>query len=161
MRLENLLVLQNKIDLLTFHQATENHRQISQFLQGTAAEKAPVVPISAQHCVNIDVVNAHIAKLPAPCHDLAAPPCLRVIRSFDVNKPGTDVESLVGGIAGGTVEKGILRKGMNVEIRPGLVWKDEALGEFVCRPLRTTIRTLNTEKTPLEYAAAGGQLERA
>ena len=31
-----------------------------------------------------------------------------VIRSFDVNKPGTKIDSIIGGIAGGSILKGIL-----------------------------------------------------
>lgn len=31
-----------------------------------------------------------------------------VIRSFDVNRPGEDAENLKGGVAGGTILKGVL-----------------------------------------------------
>lgn len=36
---------------------------------------------------------------------------LIVIRSFDVNKPGTDVDDLKGGVAGGSILQGILKVG--------------------------------------------------
>jgi translation initiation factor 2 gamma subunit (eIF-2gamma) len=32
-----------------------------------------------------------------------------VIRSFDVNKPGTSIDDLKGGIAGGSLSKGVLK----------------------------------------------------
>ena len=32
-----------------------------------------------------------------------------VIRSFDVNKPGCEVDELKGGVAGGSILKGVLR----------------------------------------------------
>jgi translation initiation factor 2 subunit 3 len=44
-----------------------------------------------------------------------------VIRSFDVNKPGEDAEKLQGGVAGGTILKGILRIGDEIAIRPGFI----------------------------------------
>lgn len=35
--------------------------------------------------------------------------CLSVIRSFDVNKPGCEVDDLKGGVAGGSILKGVLK----------------------------------------------------
>lgn len=41
--------------------------------------------------------------------DFSAQPKLIVIRSFDVNKPGAEVADLKGGVAGGSLLKGVLR----------------------------------------------------
>lgn len=51
-----------------------------------------------------------------------------VIRSFDVNKPGEDAETLRGGVAGGTILKGVLKVGDEIEIRPGMIRKDSKSG---------------------------------
>jgi len=59
------------------------------------------VPISAQHKYNIDAVLEYIVKkIPVPPRDFLSSPRMIVIRSFDVNKPGTEVDDLVGGVAG-------------------------------------------------------------
>ena len=59
---------------------------------GTLAEGAPIVPISAQLAYNIDVVCEYLVnKVPIPKRDFSSSPRLIVIRSFDVNKPGTEV----------------------------------------------------------------------
>lgn len=50
--------------------------------------------------------------------DFTSTPRLIVIRSFDVNKPGEDVENLKGGVAGGSILQGVLRMGDEVEVRP-------------------------------------------
>lgn len=55
MRLQHLLILQNKIDLIREAAAREQFDQIKRFVQGTVAEKAPVIPISAQLKYNIEV----------------------------------------------------------------------------------------------------------
>ena len=34
---------------------------------------------------------------------------LSVIRSFDVNKPGAEVDELKGGVAGGSILRGVLK----------------------------------------------------
>jgi hypothetical protein len=43
------------------------------------------------HCPSLDV------------RDFVSPPQMIVIRSFDVNKPGSEVEDLKGGVAGGSI----------------------------------------------------------
>jgi len=72
--------------------------------QGTVADGAPVVPISAQLKYNIDVVCEYIVKkIPIPERNFVSPPNMIVIRSFDVNKPGFEVDEIKGGVAGGSI----------------------------------------------------------
>ncbi len=84
--------------------AQNQHEAIQGFIQGTIAEKAPVVPISAQLKYNVDAVCEYIVRrIPVPVRDFTSPPQMIVIRSFDVNKPGSEVEDLQGGVAGGSI----------------------------------------------------------
>merc|ERR1711865_1243824 len=78
-----------------------------------------------------------------------------VIRSFDVNRPGQDVSDLQGGVAGGSILKGVLKVGDEIEIRPGIVSKDSS-GNFVCKPIRSVILSLHAESNDLQYAVPGG-----
>jgi translation initiation factor 2 subunit 3 len=55
-----------------------------------------------------------------------------VIRSFDTNKPGTKIDELIGGIAGGSILKGVLKIGDEIEIRPGVVKMDPVTNRSVC-----------------------------
>ena len=55
-----------------------------------------------------------------------------IIRSFDVNKPGEDVSSLKGGVAGGSILQGV-RMGDEIEIRPGIV-KDAEGNDMLAHP---------------------------
>lgn len=72
--------------------------------KGTIADGAPVVPISAQLKYNVDVVCEYIVnKIPIPERNFVAPPNMIVIRSFDVNKPGAEVDEIKGGVAGGSI----------------------------------------------------------
>jgi len=104
MRLENIIILQNKVDLVKEDAAKAQHEQIRKFVAGTVADAAPVIPISAVLKYNIDVVCEYIVhKIPVPRRNFVSDPRLIVIRSFDVNKPGQDVEQLQGGVAGGSV----------------------------------------------------------
>ena len=77
---------------------------------GTVAEGAPVIPISAQLKYNIEVICEYVVnKIPIPLRDFTAEPRLIIIRSFDVNKPGCEVDDLKGGVAGGSILKGVLK----------------------------------------------------
>ena len=81
----------------------------SYHFQGTVADSAPVVPISAQLKYNIDVVCEYIVKkIPIPERNFTSPPNMIVIRSFDVNKPGFEVDEICGGVAGGSILKVLL-----------------------------------------------------
>lgn len=55
MQLKNLLILQNKIDLIHENQARDQQDQIKNFVESTVADSAPIIPISAQLKYNIDV----------------------------------------------------------------------------------------------------------
>lgn len=156
MKLQNILILQNKIDLVKREDAEKQHEDILQFVGGTLANKAPIVPISAQLSLNIDVLSEYICtKIPIPLRDFQASPKMIVIRSFDVNKPGADVDVLQGGVAGGSIMCGVLKLDQEIEVRPGIVSKDPE-GRIACRAIFSRIVSLYAEKNPLQFAVPGG-----
>merc|ERR1711979_168237 len=94
-------------------------------------------------------------QVPIPPRDFTSSPLMIIIRSFDVNKPGEEVDNLKGGVAGGSILKGVLRVGEEIEIRPGKVSKDGE-GNTTCTPIRSKIVSLNTEQNNLQFAVPGG-----
>ncbi|GMR36175.1 hypothetical protein PMAYCL1PPCAC_06370, partial [Pristionchus mayeri] len=156
MQLKHLLILQNKVDIVKESQAKEQYDQIKSFVQGTVADGAPIIPISAQLKYNVDLVCEYLCKkVPVPPRDFTSPARLIVIRSFDVNKPGSEVENLKGGVAGGSILRGILKVGQQIEVRPGIVSKS-ADGRVQCRPIYSQIVSLFAEQNELQYAVPGG-----
>ncbi|GIL57697.1 hypothetical protein Vafri_12860 [Volvox africanus] len=156
MRLKDIIILQNKIDLITEANATNQYETIQKFIQGTIADGAPVVPISAQLKYNVDVVCEYVVKkIPVPIRDFTSPPQMIVIRSFDVNKPGSEVDELKGGVAGGSILQGVLRLGQEIEVRPGIITKD-AEGRVKCIPIFSRIVSLFAEQNELQFAVPGG-----
>jgi translation initiation factor 2 subunit 3 len=156
MKLRHIIILQNKVDLIKEAQALEQQQQIKAFVEGTVAEEAPIIPISAQLKYNIDVICEALCKrIPVPVRDFSASPRMIVIRSFDVNKPGALVTELVGGVAGGSIVQGVLRIGDEVEVRPGIMKKDEK-GLVKCIPIRSRIVSLYAEENDLQFAVPGG-----
>jgi translation initiation factor 2 subunit 3 len=156
MKLKHILILQNKIDLVTQQQAKEQYGQIKTFVEGTVAQTAPIIPISAQLKYNVEVICEYLVnKIPIPPRDFMSKPKLIIIRSFDVNKPGCEVDDLKGGVAGGSILKGVLTIGQEIEVRPGVVTRD-AEGKFCCRPIFSKILSLYAEQNDLQYAVPGG-----
>eukprot|EP00605_Chrysophyceae_sp_TOSAG23-4_P001988 GSChrysophyteH1.ASY1.ANO1.2202.1 assembled CDS len=156
MRLKNIIILQNKVDLVKPEAAEAQQDQIRKFVAATVADSAPIIPISAVLKFNIDLVAEYIARyLPIPSRDFISVPRLIVIRSFDVNKPGEDAASLRGGVAGGSILQGVLRVGDEIEVRPGIVTKDSD-GNMTCTPIFSRIMSLYAESNDLQYAVPGG-----
>jgi translation initiation factor 2 subunit 3 len=150
---KNIVVVQNKIDLVTPEKAKEHHKQIKEFLNGSIYENAPIIPISANYNVNIDLLLDAIEKyIPTPKRDPDKEPMLYVARSFDVNKPGTAIDNLVGGVVGGSVVQGTFKLGDEVEIAPGIA----RIGKSAPEPIVTKIVTLNTGNERLDSATSGG-----
>lgn len=148
---------QNKIDLVKPEEGMDHYAQIKDFVSGTIAETAPIVPVSAQLGYNVDLVSQFIArKVPTPLRDFLSTPRLLVIRSFDVNKPGHDACSVEGGVAGGSILQGVLRIGDEIEVRPGIVHKDAKTGKATCRVIHSRITSLKAEKNTLQFAVPGG-----
>lgn len=155
MNLKNIVVLQNKIDLITKEQAIEQYGQIEQFLK-TSSVNGPIVPISGQFNVNIEaVLDLLVNYIKEPERNLADVAKMVIIRSFDINRPGTNVKDILGGVIGGSLVSGILRIGEEIEIRPGIIKKTQN-GGFMCYPFLSVVKTLNSEKTKLEEAVPGG-----
>lgn len=159
MNLKHIIILQNKIDMVVKDNkresvAKEQFLQIKKFVKGTNAQNSSIIPISAQYKYNIDVVIEHLCKIPIPTRDFISSPKFIVVRSFDINLPGTSLEEIKGGVAGGTLLRGVLRVGDDVEIRPGNIVR--TADEIKCTPLYTKITSLQAEKNDLLFAVPGG-----
>jgi translation initiation factor 2 subunit 3 len=156
MKLEHIIILQNKVDLMKEDSAEQHYQSILKFIRGTVADGSPIIPISAQLKFNIDAINEMlVTKIPVPIRDFKAAPHMIVIRSFDVNKPGSGIEELKGGVAGGSILTGVLKLGDEIEIRPGIVEKDES-GKVIAKPIFSRIVSLFAEHNDLKFAVPGG-----
>jgi len=152
---DKIIVVQNKIDIVTKEQARQNYNEIKEFVKGTIAEKAPIIPISAHHDMNIDTLIMAIEKyIPTPKWDKTRPARMYIARSFDVNAPGTKLESLKGGVIGGSLTRGKLKVGDEIEIIPGR--RVETGSKVSWEPIKTKVRSLFAGGLQLDSAGPGG-----
>ena len=154
---KQIIIVQNKIDLVSEEQALKNHAQIKAFIKGTIAEHAPILALSAQHSVNIDVLIQAIEEhIQTPERDTTKTPLMFVARSFDINRPGTLIPSLVGGVLGGALKEGQLAIGDKIELRPG--YKQEREGKRTYEPVFSTIVDLKTGGQSVTPVGPGGSI---
>lgn len=155
--IEKVIVVQNKIDLVSKERAIRNYQQIKEFLKGSKFENAPIVPISAQRGVNIDVlIKLMLDTFTVPERDPEADPMMVVARSFDINKPGTKSAKLQGGILGGALKCGKLTTGVKVEIRPGRIV--EEANKMKAKPLLATVKKIVTGGQEVKEVTPGGSI---
>lgn len=154
---EKVIIIQNKIDLVSKTEALKNYKQIKKFIKGSKYENAPIIPISAQHRVNIDVLLEAIEEyFPTPKRDLKKEPLMVVARSFDINKPGQLPEKILGGVFGGCLKQGKLKLGDEIEIKPGV--RIEEKNHVTWKPLTTKIVELVSGGTEIKEAIPGGSI---
>ncbi|QRV13515.1 translation initiation factor IF-2 subunit gamma [Haloterrigena salifodinae] len=155
--IDNIVIAQNKVDLVSSDQARQNYEEIQEFVEGTVAEGAPVVPVSAGQEVNLDLlIQAIEEEIPTPDRDPDANPRMHVARSFDINKPGTSAKDLAGGVLGGSLVQGQLEVDDEIEIRPGREVEEGGQTEYV--PIETTVRSLQAGGETVDTVTPGGLL---
>lgn len=117
----DVIVVQNKIDIVSKERAIESYNEIKEFVKGTCAENAPIIPVSAQQGANMDIlIEAMNNLIETPERNKDVNALMHVARSFDINKPGSKADKLKGGVIGGTLVQGTLKVGDTIEVRPGI-----------------------------------------
>jgi translation initiation factor 2 subunit 3 len=155
--IKNIVIVQNKIDLVSEEDAVANYKQIKEFVKGTIYEKAPIIPISAQQNANIDILIEAIEKnLKTPKRDPKANPLMFVARSFDINRPGMDYNGLVGGVLGGALNQGVLKVGQDIEIKPGICIEEKGRKEY--KEVITKIIGLKSGSLSVKEIGPGGTI---
>jgi len=152
-KVKNIIIVQNKIDLVDKDQAVKSYKEIKEFVKGTPAENSIIIPASAQQKVNIEKILEALVEIEIPKKDEKADPVFLIARSFDINRPGTLIKNLNGGVLGGILKQGTLKVGDIIEIKPGLSKKKA--GEYVYTPLKTKIKSLHKGSESVEKILPG------
>ena len=153
--INQLVIVQNKIDVVDRSRILDSFAEIRSFVKGTIAANAPVLPVSAQRSVNISaVIEAIETHIPTPNRDTEKPPNMPILRSFDVNHPGKSADLIDGGVVGGSILQGVFKVGEEIEIRPGI--RVEKGGRTSYKPLFTEIVSLHAGGRSVKTASCGG-----
>lgn len=151
--MKNIVIAQNKIDLINDLEAENNYQAIKKFVKGTVAENAPIIPVSGQRKLNMDALIWALEEfVPTPARDSADKPLMQILRSFDVNRPGFSISQIKGGVIGGTLIKGTFKVGDEIELKPGIV--NEKNGKY--ESIFTKIISIGTSAGLVESVGPGG-----
>jgi len=155
--IKNVVIVQNKIDLVDEKGAMNNYKQIKAFVKGTDYENAPIIPLSAQHNVGISALIEAIEKtISTPKRDKSKDPSMLVARSFDINRPGSLPKDLIGGVLGGSMKQGILQAKQDIEIKPGRKVMEK--NKDVWKPVITKIVDLKYGGASVKEISPGGTI---
>jgi len=154
--IKKVIIVQNKIDLVSKEVAMKNFEIIKNFVKGTIAENAPVIPVSAQQGVNVGKLLEELARIEIPSRDVNGKPLFVVARSFDINRPGTKISKLNGGVLGGALKRGTLKVGDEIEIKPGLSFKEKGVMRY--ETVKAKILSIRRGTYEVEEAGPGGSL---
>ena len=155
-KIKNIIIVQNKIDLVSKDLALENYKKIKEFVKGTIAENSPIIPVSAQQEVNLDKILEALCKIEVPDRKINEKPILLIARSFDINRPGTALKDLHGGVLGGALKQGKLKIGDEIEIKPGYSYKKQ--NQFYYQTVKTKIVSMHKGEYSVKEAIPGGSL---
>jgi len=151
--IKQIVVVQNKVDLVSYKEAQQNYSDIAKFVKGTKAAKSPIVPISAQSSLNIDALIAAIEEtIDTPKRNESKNAVMHVLRSFDVNRPGSKINEIKGGVIGGSLTQGVFNVEDEIEIKPGLYNEKKNSYEVI----QTKIVSLGTGAGRVESVKPGG-----
>ncbi len=153
--IKNIVIVQNKIDVVPQKKALENYKQIKAFVKGTVAENAPIIPVSAQKRINFGMLlEALNTIIPDVERESDVTPTMLIARSFDVNRPGSSWRDIKGGVIGGSLIRGEFHEGDDIEIRPGRQYMSENKAKW--EPITTKITSMNKASHKALTATPGG-----
>ena len=151
--IRQIVIVQNKVDLLSYKEAMANYSDMAKFLKNTGASKSPIIPVSAQSGLNMDaLIHSIETSISTPERNESKDSIMHVLRSFDVNKPGTKIKSIKGGVIGGTLTQGTFKIGDQIEVKPGILNEKKKLYE----PIQTEIVSLGTGAGTVNEVKPGG-----
>lgn len=155
-KIKNVIIVQNKIDLVTKEEAKKNYEEIKKFVKGSVAENSQIIPISAQQEINIDKLKEKLMDIEIPKRNVEEKPIFLIARSFDINRPGTKASELHGGVLGGVLKQGKLKVGDVIEIKPGI--SEKKANQQVYTKIKTKIVSIHRGNHDIKEATPGGSL---
>ena len=117
------------------------------------------IPVSSFTKVNLDALIKYLVSSPYPKNimNLTDKPLqIPIIRSFDINKPGTSILDLNGAVFGGAILQGYLLKDDFIMVLPGHIEHDLKDGTYKYTPLISKVNNIKASASDLSIALPGG-----
>jgi translation initiation factor 2 subunit 3 len=154
--IDRIIICMNKIDLVTKEVLMKRKEELDNMLQKYNITPFAIIPT----CFNKKIGLNHLIKAmmilfnPSNLINQADSGLFSISRTFDINKPGTNWDDVMGGVIGGTLSSGIINVGDTLEIRPGIISRTKTGTTW--QPIIININSIKTDTTDLTCAAQGG-----
>lgn len=149
--IKNIIVLLNKLDIVTKQVAMVRYNELNIILNQYDIVPKCIIPVCMNHKIGTDELLTSIMKyMGSTTSKNTENPTFMISRSFDINHVNIPVNDMVGGVIGGSLTSGTFRVNDEIEIRPGISI------DGVYKPIYTQITSLMSGDTVLENAVYGG-----
>jgi translation initiation factor 2 subunit 3 len=149
--IKNIITCLNKIDLQSKDKIIEQCGELQEYLK-SVNDTSILLPVSATFDINLDVLCEILGNLPKP-HRNSDQFKMPIIRSFNTNKPGTSINDLKGGVAGGSIISGSVKQNDLVYLYPGIILSSDV---DTFKPVEAIVLNIYSESNKLETGTTGG-----
>ena len=154
--LNKLIICMNKCDLVPINIVKERKKELDELLKKLDITPLIIIPTSFTHKLGInELIHSIETFFPNQEEEINTKTLFRITRSFDINQPGINYETMKGGCVGGSLISGSFKLNDEVEINPGILTKNKD-GRFTCEPIRTTLLSFESDKIKLDVVEPGG-----
>lgn len=157
--IEKIIICLNKCDLVTPQIVKQRKKELEIILDTLDIKPCIIIPTSFTQKLNISElikgINYYFTPSEINNESSQNKSIFRITRSFDINKPGTDIQLIKGGCIGGSLINGIFKLNDVVEINPGILTKDKN-GKYSCEPIITTLLSFESDKINITDMKKGG-----
>ena len=154
--LNKLIICMNKCDLVPINIVKERKKELDELLKKLDITPLIIIPTSFTHKLGInELIHSIETFFPNQEEEINTKTLFRITRSFDINQPGINYETIKGGCVGGSLISGSFKLNDEVEINPGILTKNKD-GRFTCEPIRTTLLSFESDKIKLDVVEPGG-----
>lgn len=156
-KLEKIVICMNKIDLVSKSVLLKRKEELDDLLKQYDIKPFAIIPTCFNKKIGLNSLLDIIMNLFNPTLFIEKnkdTSLFRISRTFDINKPGTNWNEVVGGVLGGSLVSGKLKVGDKIEIRPGQISKVQ--NKFVCQPISTIIISMQTDDNVINEIIPGG-----
>lgn len=155
-KFENLIVLFNKLDLINKEKAIERKEELDILLEKLQITPKIIIPTALNKKIGYqNIIKSIMNIFPVVLEPSTGPLIFRIIQSVDINKPGTNWDSIQGGVIGGSLLSGELKVGDKIIIKPGN-YKKNPDNTWKIEPIKSTIKSIKTEKEYITNTLSGG-----
>ena len=151
---KNIIVLFNKLDLISKEIAIERKKELDFLLEKYDIKPKVIIPTAINLGIGKENILKAIMKFFPINKKNEKEKLFYITRSFNINKNNCNYKDLKGGVIGGSLLNGSFQLNDEIEIRPGII--ENVNGNITCKPLYTKITSLQSDNLKLSEVYPGG-----